>query len=398
MSQKFPSILMIMLCMRCRLGGAEKRYARVFEMLVAQPGAQHRLLINRAMLDLLQSAGILTHHDPYLIMLEPPFRRNVRSRWLRWLRPVAGILDALWYVWRCERAICRVKPEIVHPLLTGMYLSLPVLLLHPRTHHVMSAYTAQYYRDKHILGIGVGRTLQNHALHHCQAIDALSDPIRAGLIARGINGDKIQVAPGSFTDFSLCQPAARREKWIVFVARFVAHKNPLLLVAAIPYVLAHIPDAHFYFLGRGPLQPQLESRIRDLKVADHVTLHFEPHPTQILNRASIFVSLQDKENYPSQSLLEAMACGNAIIATDVGETWRLVDDENGVRIPPTAKALADAIVSLLKDPHLHQRGLASRRRVLSEHTPERFLTYITRLYQTINGEPHENTDPVATHR
>lgn len=40
---KLPSILMIMPCMRCRLGGADKRYARLFEMLVAQPGGQHKL-------------------------------------------------------------------------------------------------------------------------------------------------------------------------------------------------------------------------------------------------------------------------------------------------------------------------------------------------------------------
>ena len=376
-----PSILMIMLCMRCRLGGAEKRYARVFEMLVAQPGAQHRLLINRAMLDLLQSAGILTHHNHYLIVLEPPFRRNVRSRWLRWLRPVAGIFDALWYVWQCERAIYRVKPEIVHPLLTGMYLSLPVLLLHPRTHHVMSAYTAQYYRDKHILGIGVGRTLQNYALRHCQAIDALSEPIRAGLIARGINGDKIQVAPGSFTDFSLCRPAAQREKWVVFVARFIAIKNPLLLARAIPAVIKKSPDIHFYFLGEGELQTSLETLVKKLDISQYVTIYFEPHPTEILSQSSIFVSLQDKENYPSQSLLEAMACGNAIVATDVGETWRLVDETNGIRIPPTVEAVADALVGLLKDPLLIQRGLVSRQRVLSEHTAERFFAYISGVYQ-----------------
>ena len=57
-----PTVLMVMLCLRCTLGGAEKRYARFFELLVAQAGGHHRLLINRSMLTLLQAAGILTHH------------------------------------------------------------------------------------------------------------------------------------------------------------------------------------------------------------------------------------------------------------------------------------------------------------------------------------------------
>ncbi len=389
-TELMSSVLMIMLCMRCRLGGAEKRYARVFEMLVAQPGARHsfhpRLLINRSMLNLLQAAGILSQHDPYLIVLEPPFRRYAQSRGTHWssrfLQPVMWLLDAFWYTWQCWRAVRRHKPEIVHPLLTGMYFSLPALLLHPGIRHVMSAYTAQYYWDKRILGIGVGAAIKGYAMRRCHAIDALSSSIRDDLISRGIDGDKIQVAPCSFTNLSLCKPALQKKKWVVFATRFVDHKNPLLLAQAIPKVVAQDPDVHFYLLGEGYLQAQLESLVQDLKVASYVTIRFEPYPTRILSQSSIFVSLQDEENYPSQSLLEAMACGNAIVATDVGETWRLVDEANGIRIPPTVDAVASAIIRLLKDPQLPQRGLASRQRVLSEHTPERFFAYIVNLYQT----------------
>ena len=96
--------------------------------------------------------------------------------------------------------------------------------------------------------------------------------------------------------------------------------------------------------------------------------------------SSIFVSLQEGENYPSQSLLEAMACGNAIVATDVGETWRLVDAQNGTRVVPEANAVASAIVALFNDPQLAQRQVTSRRRVSEEHTPERFLAYMSKIY------------------
>jgi len=372
--------------MRCRLGGAEKRYARVFEMLVAHPGAPHKLLINRSMLDLLQAAGILTHHDPFLIVLAPPFRRYLPSRWPAWmvrvLRPLAWLLDALWYTWQCEQTIRRVQPMIVHPLLTGMYLSLPALLLHPRIRHVMSAYTAQYYRDKRILGVGLGATLKRLAMRRCQIVDALSDSIRADLISRGVDDTKIRVAPCSFTDLSLCPDVPQKEKWVVFLARFVEHKNPLLLARAIPQIVSQISDAHFFFLGRGPLQSALETLVRDLGVADYVTIRFEPHPAQILGRSSVFVSLQDRENYPSQSLLEAMICGNAIVATDVGETWRLVDEANGFRIPPAVDDVVNAIVMLLNNPQLAQLGLASRQCVLTQYTPERFFTYMTNVYRT----------------
>jgi glycosyltransferase involved in cell wall biosynthesis len=367
-----PTILMIMLCIRCALGGAEKRYARVFEMLVAQTGAQHRLLINRSMLELLQSAGILLQHEPYLVVLQPPFR--------------TGVLNALWYVWRCWQAVHRYRPDVVHPLLAGILFSLPALLFHPQVRHVMSAYTSyvspfESIQDRRMLGMNLQGVTRGYATRRCQTVDALSMSIRDQLVSHGIGIDKIQVAPCSFSDYSLCQPALRREKWVVFLGRFIATKNPLLLARAIPKVLDQDPGVHFYFLGRGILQPKLESLVRDLNVVSNVTIRFDPRPTRVLSQSSVFVSLQADNNYPSQSLLEAMACGNAIVATDVGETWRLVDDTNGIRIPPTADAVADAIITLLEDPQLSQRGLASRQRVLSEHIPERFFAYITSLYQ-----------------
>ena len=375
---------MIMLCMRCTLGGAEKRYARVFEMLVDQTDGQHRLLINRSMLDLLREAEILNGSEPYLIVLDPPFRRRSQGyKMLRSLNLFFSLLDALWYTGQCGYVIRRCKPDIVHPLLTGIYFSLPTLVLHPHIGLVMSAYSSQFIseRDKKVIGIPVGATLKRWAMRRSHVVDALRGTIRDDLIERGISEDKVITAPCSFTDINCCQPVPKREKWVIFLGRFIKNKNPLLLIRAIPKVIARHPDAHFYLLGKGYLQDQLESLIHKLGIVDQVTIRFEPHPTEVLNRSSIFVSLQVLENYPSQSLLEAMACGNAIIATDVGETWRLVDDKNGLRIPPTKKALAKAIVALLKDPQLRQKQRASRQRVLSEHTPERFFAHITQVYR-----------------
>ena len=83
-------------------------------------------------------------------------------------------------------------------------------------------------------------------------------------------------------------------------------------------------------------------------------VHFEFvwDTSSILNRTAINVQLQEDDNYPSQSLLEGMASGNAIVATDVGLTRRLVDESNGILIPsPSATgALAKAIKWMLGHP------------------------------------------------
>jgi len=376
---QFPTVLMIMLCRSCTLGGAEKRYARVFEALVREdPSSSHRLLISHSLLTLLQQAGVLKQCDDHLIILDPP----------------TGPPALLHYVRACEQAIRTHRPDVIHPLLTGVYLSLPALLLHPRIPLLMSAYSYQFvsYRDQKILGVPVGATLKRLALRRAKTVDALTHSIRDDLIARGVAPHKIAVAPCSFTATADCRPASHKARWVVFLARFVDIKNPLLLARAIPLILEHEPEARFFFLGEGPLQPKLEALVERLGVADRVTVHFEPQPTRILNQSSIFVSLQSEENYPSQSLLEAMACGNAIVATDVGETRRLVDEQNGVRILPTPRALSDAVVALLNDPQLTNKQRTSRERVLTEHTPERFYAYISRLYKDAAGMHGEAED------
>jgi glycosyltransferase involved in cell wall biosynthesis len=70
--------------------------------------------------------------------------------------------------------------------------------------------------------------------------------------------------------------------------------------------------------------------------------------------------LQHFNNYPSQSLLEAMACGNAVVATNVGETHRLVDETVGLLIEPEAPALAEALNRLLDSPDLPRMQQAAR--------------------------------------
>ncbi len=374
-----PSALIFMLCSRCVIGGAEKRYARVFEMLVEQTPVPPKLVISRSLLTLLQEAGILLNGETHLIVLDPPFSRDQGRL------PLAGLLNMAWYFYTCWTLIRKLQPAVVHPLLAGTIFTLPAMIFRRKSGYVVSAYTSfnppyESLIDRRLFGVSWQGQLRKYALHRCDLIDTLSLAIQDRLIASGINQAKIRVAPGSFTDFSLCHPHWPKKKWVVFVGRFIGSKNPLLLAQAIPAVLQKIPNVRFYFLGRGYLQAELEQLISALNLQDTATIAFSSRPTQILNQSSLFVSLQANNNYPSQSLLEAMACGNAIVATDVGETWRLVDETNGLRVPQQPDAVAEAIVQLLQDPHLAEKQQASRRRVLTEHTPERFFEYITQVY------------------
>lgn len=386
----FPTIMMMMLCMGCTLGGGEKRYARVFQMLVDQTDQPHKLLLTRQLLTLLHQAGILVGYEDHLIVLDPPFRRiastpdGKRKTYMRRIiYPLLAILDVSWYLWQTWRVVRQHQPDVVHPHLNAIYFSLPALLLNPKVRHVMSANSERFRPSKghNPIGAEIATWLKYYAMRRCHVVDALSEARKEAAVDFGISPQKILVNPGSFTDYSLCQPAAEKKRWVVFLARLIEAKGPHLLIQAIPRVLTEEPDVHFYILGEGYLETHVAQAIKELGIADKVTFRFETRPTEILNQSQIFTSLNLLNSYPNQALLEAMGCGNAVVATDIGENYLLVDEKVGLRVPPDPDNIAQAIVTLLRSPDLVKMQQAARRRVLTEHTPERFFDYITQVYR-----------------
>ena len=96
-------------------------------------------------------------------------------------------------------------------------------------------------------------------------------------------------------------------------------------------------------MGEGSLFTGLSIRKEELKLNN---VYFEggvSDPSIYLMKSKIFISIQSDNNYPSQSLLEAMASENAIVASDVGETRRIVTDKEGILIPLSAKKIVEAL-------------------------------------------------------
>jgi glycosyltransferase involved in cell wall biosynthesis len=130
-------------------------------------------------------------------------------------------------------------------------------------------------------------------------------------------------------------------------------------------------------MGRGEQEADVERRLTALGLGGAVERGFATDLAPLLARSTVFVSCQRYENLGSSSLLEAMASGNAVVATDVGQTWRIVDERVGRRTPPAPEALAGAIGDLLDDPAgAARRGLAARERVAARYGPQ---TYVDRL-------------------
>ena len=85
------------------------------------------------------------------------------------------------------------------------------------------------------------------------------------------------------------------------------------------------------------------------------------------------LSLQEVDNYPSQVVLEAMASECALIATDVGETRKFLDESCAILVPPEPEEIALAIRFLIENPDVRDRlAAAGMRRAMTHHTVEKY--------------------------
>ncbi len=134
------------------------------------------------------------------------------------------------------------------------------------------------------------------------------------------------------------------------VAALRPEKNIRRLIDAFALVLAERP-ARLVIVGEGSERRALEEHVRAWNLTTDVTFAgASPNPETLLPSFSLFALSSDTEQMPL-SLLEAMATGRPVVATDVGDVAAMVAPLNRPHIVArTASALAGAMLSVLAEP------------------------------------------------
>ncbi len=201
--------------------------------------------------------------------------------------------------------------------------------------------------------------------------------------------DHVYSISSRFSDTEKFYPE-QKENLVVFAARLDEQKHPEWFLEAVRIIFSSGADSvcnwKFMICGDGPLREQLIRKSKEYNLNEQLIFTIEGQLHKILNKSKVFVSCQDFENFPSLSMAEAMASGNAIIARNVGQTSYFVEEnQNGFYIiPDSPQGLANSLLKAIAHGEQLENMMAdSVNKMKTRHTFLNFTNQIEQFWQTI---------------
>ncbi len=181
-----------------------------------------------------------------------------------------------------------------------------------------------------------------------------------------------------------------REKRIVSVGRLDANKNHEMMIRTFAALTPEYPEYTLTIYGEGELREQLQKLIGSLGMEEKVFLPgIIPNVADNIEKAALFILTSYSEGV-SNALIEAMALGLTVIATDVpsGGTAELIrNNENGLIIPTgDTEALKKAMRTALGDEELSERLGREACKIQTRLAPERVNKEWENYFDTIIEE------------
>ena len=180
---------------------------------------------------------------------------------------------------------------------------------------------------------------------------------------------------------------------IGMVARVSPQKDYFTLAAAAVDVLAKHPETRFLIVGDNSLvdlnrrhYAEVAEKLQELGISDKFifTGHRDDVPS-LISAMDVCVLCTHREGFPL-SILECMAMGKPVVATDVGGISEIVQNGiNGYLHPHgDSTKLAEVLISLIENPkNTKQMGLAAREHVRTEYAIEKYVDEMYAAYADV---------------
>jgi len=300
--------------------------------------------------------------------------RTLRLRYRKSPIPKATYFVYLWGMFAALRKLLHEgwRPDVIHAHVYSA--GVPAVLLGRR-------YGIPVVISEHFSGFrwgfvrGLKRWKAKFAFERASLVCPVSEALKEHIEAYGIRA-RFQVVP-NVVDTSLFCPSAEvaqsgngGKKRILLVALLDPKKGVPYLLEALARIKEKRDDLIFDIVGDGPNRAEYEKLANEERgLADIVRFHgmkSKQEVAEFMKRCDFFVLPSLFETF-GVVLIEALACGKPVIATDSGGPNEIITEEVGMLVPPgDSEALAQAIDFMLDH---HQ-----------EYDPKRIIEYVGARY------------------
>jgi glycosyltransferase involved in cell wall biosynthesis len=285
---------------------------------------------------------------------------------------------------RLIRSLCRLQPDILHT--------------HNPHPHLVGSLAAAVLRHPIVINTKHGRNtpevrravLANRfaAMLSTYLVAVSSDATQVAMQIERVPRRKVRTIHNGIDLEKFPFPDRRRQAGpvrAIHVARLNAIKDQRSLLEAVRFAVDRVPEFRLTIVGDGPMHDELLALQAALGLQRNVAFLGERHDVPaLLAEADLFVLSSLKEGL-SLTLLEAMAMGLAVVATDVGGNREVViPGKTGVLVPSRSpEKLADAIVDLVRRPEtVRAMGRRGREWVEQHFSLDRMVEKYEELYET----------------
>jgi L-malate glycosyltransferase len=328
--------------------------------------SSHTYLLSRELVKKGDEVYVLTYPHPDVkdideVKVETAFAPNIKG--------LRGLFFFISSFFKLIGMVRRFNIELIHahfllpPGLIGVCVG---SLLGKKTAVTAHGSDIMIQAKKPVLG-----NLIKFVLKKADYVMVVNQTLKEKVLELDINPDKVYITPNAVDvekfnsqkkKLPLDVKIGHEKPLILFVGNLVFQKGVKYLLEAKKLMKT---DAKLLIVGDGPLRPELEMKVQKDHISDVVFAGARRDVDQIMPSADVFVLPSISEGFPI-TILEAMASGLPVVATNAGGISEVMNKDVGIMVNSSSSTeLATALDKILENDDLRTfMGVAAREKAL----------------------------------
>ena len=317
---------------------------------------------------------------------------NVRTIRVYYKKPKSKIINLIRYFKANKKALKILpKPDIIHVhVLTRLGL---IALREKRLHgtpYIITEHWSRYLPGNDFSGF-LRKRLTRTVVKNASAVTTVTDVLAKAMQSHGLRNKNYVILP-NVVDINKLKPSPHKNEIpkIVHVSCFEnKSKNITGLIDALSILESKNIDYQFVFIGDGVDFAMIKDYVKKLKHLEKLRFTGILEGQEYIDELASSDFLVLSSNYETQGvvLLEAFACGIPVVSTNVGGIPEIVNESNGILVPPhDPEKLAEAMATMLQTYHDYDTA-ALREGVIKKFSNETIGKLLDDIYKNLNESP-----------